>query len=209
MRGNKLMIKSIIQLEHDFERLQQQRARLQADFNETNAHVIQARAQLINGGGKKDIDASTVLMARETSLSAALAEIDSQISFARAELETAGEHERRAAHQQRTVEIESEKTSAESDFNAAREAAALGLDEHVRAMSEAMARWNALVREAESLGHRTLSRFQARDIPPYDAAVGFAFAAFLGEHERVAAKARSQQASARAREREKRLAATT
>jgi hypothetical protein len=182
---------------------------LQADFNETNAHVIQARAQLINGGGKKDIDASTVLMARETSLSAALAEIDSQISFARAELETAGEQERRAAHRQRTVEIEYEKALAETTFNAAKEAACAALVEHVQTMSEAMARWNALVREAEALGHRTLSRFAARDIAPYDAAVGLAFAAFVNEQERLAAKARSRQASARARDREKRLAATT
>jgi hypothetical protein len=70
-----------------------------------------------------------------------------------------------------------------------------------------MARWNALVREAEALGHRTLSRFAAREIAPYDAAVGSAFAAFINEQERLAAKVRSQKASARARERENRLTA--
>ncbi len=201
------MNKTTTELEHDYELLQQKRARLQADFNETNALVIQARAQLINGGAKKELDSTTVLMAREATLSAALTEVDNQIASARAELETAEAHERRAAHRQRTVEIESEKALAESDFFAAKEAATGALDEHLRSMAEAMERWHALVREAEGLGHRTLSRFATRDLPPYGHAVGLAFAAFIGEQERLAAKARSQQASAREREREQRVTA--
>ncbi len=169
--------------------------------------MVRARAQLINGGGKKQLDSTTVLMAREAALSAGLTELDDQIASARAELEAAGAQERRAAHRQRTVEIESEKALAESDFNAAKEAATGALDEHLRSMAEAMERWHALVREAEGLGHRTLSRFATRDLPPYGHAVGLAFAAFMGEQERLAAKASSQQASAREREREQRVTA--
>jgi hypothetical protein len=195
------MNKTTTELEQGYEILQEKRARLQADFGETNTLVVRARAQLINGGGKKQLDSTTILMAREAALSAGLTELDDQIASARAELEIAGEHERRAAHRQRTIEIESEKALAESDFNAAKEAACAALDEHVRTMADAMGRWNALVREAEGLGHRTLSRFNPRDLPPYGHAVGLAFAAFMGEQERLAAKAKSQQASTRERER--------
>ncbi len=201
------MNKTTTELEQGYEILQEKRARLQADFGETNTLVVRARAQLINGGGKKVLDSTTVLMAREAALSAGLTELDDQIASARAALEIAGEHERRAAHRQRTIEIESEKALAESDFNAAKEAATVALDEHVRTMADAMGRWNALVREAEGLGHRTLSRFATRDLPPYGHAVGLAFAAFMGEQERLAAKAKSQQASTREREREQRLTA--
>ncbi len=193
----------------ELNQLQTQRDNLQREFAAAESAHEEARASLVRAGGKREIDAATVAHSRLGALTEALTLVDGRIADKQAELKAAQEQAKRASNVQRVREIEEEKAAVMQNFNAAREAAAVALGENVRVMSEAMARWNALVREAEALGHRTLSRFAACDLPVYGHAVGSAFAAFINEQERVAAKARSRVASAREREREKRLPATT